>query len=198
MSDSVTITRTPGVQNASFETINASQSEMVFWKNEDNVAHWPLFSTGAPPPSLLYRVGPNSTSDSLQPALALGPPYAAGSPLPQGQSLPVTYVCKLHSGESGKINIYADFYSQPNQLPGATRGNAYTANLTIGGLPPYPIMRVSNSNLPVSLTVNNVTNQGPVLSGIPGSSDAGSFAFDLYCEDSDRNNVTQTYLLTVS
>jgi hypothetical protein len=165
---------------------------MVFWKNEDNVAHWPLFSTGAPPPSLLYQVGANGTSDSLQPALALA------NPPKQGESCPVTYTCKIHSGESGKINIYADFFPQPNQLKGATRGVAYTANLTNGGLPPYKKLRVSNSNLPAGLTVNNVTDQGPVLSGTPGLGDAGSFAFDLYCEDSDGNNVTQTYLLTVS
>src|SRR6266404_2966491 len=188
MSDHVTITRRPGVAYASFETINASQSQMVFWKNQDNEAHWPFFSAGTPPPSLPLQVGANGTSDGLQPATALGPTYyPVGNspvPVPQGQALPVTYTCQLHSGESGTIKIYADFYSQPNQLPGATRGTAYTASLTTGGLPPYTF-QVSNSNLPASLKVNNVAGQGPVVSGTPGSGDAGSFAFDLSCQDSD-------------
>jgi hypothetical protein len=113
------------------------------------------------------------------------PGMGASNPLPQGQLLPVVYTCQFHSGESRKINIYADVYSKPNQLADATRGTAYTANLTAGGLPPYKLT-VSNSNLPASLTVNNVANQGPVLTGTPGSGDAGSFAFDLYCEDSNR------------
>jgi len=109
----------------------------------------------------------------------------------------VSYTCKLHAGETGNINCYADFYSQPNQLPGASRGQAYSANLTNGGLPPYQF-QVSNSNLPASLTVENVPNQGPVLSGTPGQGDAGNYAFDLNCQDSDDGNIVQTYLLTVA
>lgn len=199
MSDHVTITGTSDPQKASFETINAHQSQMVFWKNNDAVAHWPLFSTGTPPPSLPFQVGPKANSDSLQPATALAAFYPAAGPLPitQGVAVPVTYGCKIHSGESGTINVYADFYSQPNNLAPAVRGTPYTANLTTGGLPPYTF-QISNSNLPASLTLKNVAGQGPVLSGTPQPGDAGSFAFDLVCEDSDQNNVTQTYLLTVS
>jgi hypothetical protein len=195
MSDHVTITRQPGAANASFETIGVTQSQMVFWKNEDTQPHWPIF-TGGSQPALPYQVGPKGNSDSLQPSLG-NAASADPSVVPQGQSVTVTYGCKLHSGESGTINVCADFYSQPNQLPGASQGKAYAANLTTGGMPPYT-PHVSNSNLPPSLTVKNVTGQGPVVSGIPGSGDTGSFAFDLYCEDSLGNNVTQTYLLTVS
>jgi len=54
MSDHVTITRTPGAQEASFQTINASQSQMVFWKNSDDQPHWPVFSTGNPAPAMPY------------------------------------------------------------------------------------------------------------------------------------------------
>jgi hypothetical protein len=64
---------------------------------------------------------------------------------------------------------------------------------------PNYTFRVSNSNLPASLKVSIVnTLQGPAVTGTPGSGDAGSFAFDLYCEDAGGNNVTQTYVLTVS
>ncbi len=198
MPDHVTITRTTGAANASFNTIGVTQSEMIFWKNEDDQPHWPIFNAVTPPLTLAYQVGPKSNSDNLQPSLGnIASSNPNGSAIPQGQVVPVTYACQLHKGESGTINVCADFYSQPNQLPGANQGKAYSANLTTGGMPPYTFS-VSNSNLPASLTVNNVAGQGPVLSGTPGSSDTGSFAFDMTAEDSLGNNVTQTYLLTVS
>src|SRR4029077_157832 len=110
----------------------------------------------------------------------------------------VDYTCSLHPGETGLINVYADFYSLPSQLTGFTRGVAATAKLTTGGMPNYTFT-VSNSNLPASLKVTIVNNtQGPVLTGTPGQNDAGNFAFDLVCEDADGNNVSQTYLVPVS
>jgi hypothetical protein len=200
MSDHVTITRQQGAQFASFDTISASQSEMVFWKNEDSEPHHPIFSTVSPPLTLANQVGPHATSDSLQPALALSAFYPASGPIPltQGKLLHANYTCSLHPGETGVINVYADFYPQPSQLPGFTRGVAGTANLTTGGMPNFTF-NVSNSNLPPSLTVTIVDSlQGPAVTGTPGSGDAGNFAFDLYCQDSGGNNVTQTYLLTVA
>src|SRR5215831_6365746 len=200
MSDRVTITRTPGAKLASFQTINASQSQMVFWTNRDHQPHWPTFSTGNPPPATPYQVGARGNSGSLQPATALAQFYPSDSgpiPIPQGQAVPVNYTCQLHQGETGTINCYADLYSVANQLSPATRGQAYTANLTNGGLPPYEF-RVTNSNLPASLTVKNVANQGPVLQGTPAQGDAGDYAFDLTCQDSDGGNVVETFLLTVA
>ena len=198
MSDHITITRQPGAQLASFSTISRQQADMAFWQNQDSEPHYPTFPTGAP--ALSNQVGPHATSGSVQPALALTAYYPSTGPLPlpQGQVFPVDYTCSLHPGESGLINVYADFYSVPSQLPGFTRGVAATANLTIGGMPNYTFT-VSNSNLPPSLQVKIVTNtQGPALTGTPGQNDAGNFAFDLVCEDSDGNNVTQTYLVTVT
>ena len=201
MSDHVTITRNPGAANASFETIDTTQGEMVYWKNEDTEAHWPIFSAVTPAVTLNFQAGPLTNSDSLQPSLGN---TASASPavITQGTSVTVSYTCKLHSGEAGTINVWADFRSQPNQMAGATHGQAYSANLTIGGKPPYTF-QVSNSNLPASLTVKDVKNaqgvdQGLYVSGTPGSGDTGSFAFDLTCEDALENNITQTYLLTVS
>jgi hypothetical protein len=199
MSDHVTITRAKGAQLASFSTTSRQQSDMVFWQNQDSEAHFPAFPTGAP--VLSSQVGPNANSGSVQPALALSTYYPSTGPsipLPQGQVFPVGYVCSLHPGETGIINVYADFYSQPSQLAPFKRGTAATAPLTIGGMPNFTFT-VSNSNLPASLTVTILVNtEGPVVTGTPGPNDAGSFAFDLYCLDSDGNNVTQTYLLTVS
>jgi len=200
MSDHVTITRPKGAPLASFDTISASQSEMVFWKNEDSEPHFPTFSTGTPAPVLANQAGPHGTSDSLQPALAVTTFDNKGNPipLPQGQCVPANYTCSLHQGETGVINCYADFYSQPSQLTGFTRGVLGTANLTTGGMPTFTF-RVSNSNLPQSLNVKIIDpQQGPAVTGTPGPGDAGNFAFDLYCEDSGGNNVTQTYLLIVS
>jgi hypothetical protein len=200
MSDHVTITRPQGAPLASFDAISVTQSEMVFWKNDDNQPHFPTFSAGSPIPALANQVGPNANSGSLQPALALDKYYPSTGPvaLPQGQGIPACYICSLHPGETGVITVYADFYSQPSQLANATRGAAYSANLTTGGMPNFTF-RVSNSNLPASLQVSIVNSlQGPALTGTPGPNDAGSFAFDLYCEDSGKNNITQTYLLTVS
>ncbi|GEM_PF-5093207 len=197
MSDHVTITRAPGASNASFTPINCTLSEMVFWKNEDGQPHFPVFSTGNPVPALTYQVGPHSNSGSLQPGLAT---YGSNgpAPIPQGQGIPVTYACSLHAGESGTITVYGDFYPLPNQLPPATRGTAYQQSLINGGVPNYTYT-VSNSNLPLSLKVGiSSPAQGPVLSGTPGPNDAGSYAFDFVCDDSDGNNITQTYLLTIS
>jgi hypothetical protein len=199
-SNHVTITRANGAATASFNTIVCYQSDMVFWKNEDGEAHYPTFSTGNPPPALTYQAGPHATSGSLQPALALAQyyPSTGPTPLPQGVAVPASYTCSLHTGESGVINVYADFYSVPSQLPQATRGSAYIANLTTGGIPDFKF-RLSNSNLPASLKVSIATaQQGPAVSGTPGQNDAGSYSFDLYCEDAGGNNVLQTYLLTVA
>jgi hypothetical protein len=199
--DHVTITRPNGDASASFNTIACYQSDMVFWKNDDSEPHYPTFSTGNPPPALTYQVGPYATSGSLQPALALAKYYPGGGQsnrLPQGVAVPSNYVCALHAGEAGIIDVYANFYSVASQLPNATPGIAYTANLTTGGIPNFQF-NVSNSDLPASLSVG-ITNaqQGPALSGTPGQNDSGNYSFDLSCEDAGGNNVTQTYLLTVS
>ncbi|MBV8829067.1 MAG: hypothetical protein JO108_07520 [Acidobacteriaceae bacterium] len=196
-SDHVTITRVQGAALASFDTIVLTQSQMVFWKNDDDQPHWPKFSTGKTPPVLAYQVGPNATSGSVQPALAL-PGYDGSTPLPQGQASQANYTCSLHPGEAGVINIYADFYSQASQLPGASSGKKYSANLTIGGVPDFTF-RVSNSSLPASLNVVIVNPlQGPALSGTPGPNDTGNFWFDLDCQDAAGNNVTQTFQVIVT
>jgi len=66
--------------------------DQVFWANEDTVAHWPALSppTGANVTHFMaFQIAPRSTSPAFAPA-------AVGT---------ITYVCSLHPGESGTINV---------------------------------------------------------------------------------------------
>lgn len=196
-SDHVTITRPSGTGLASFDEITILQSQMVFWKNQDNQPHWPTFppnTGGAPSPVLAKQVGPNATSGSVQPALSLSQFYTSkgSSELTQGVGFPLQYTCSLHKGELGVIQIYGDFFVPTNQLE-ATSGQTISINLTTGGVPTFTF---TFSTPPPGLTVINDPNQGPVLTGTVRS--AGIYNFSLRCVDAAGNNITETYFVTIS
>jgi hypothetical protein len=79
---------------------------------------------------------------------------------------------------------------QPNSLPAATQGTAYSVTITaLGGTAPY--IFVFSGTLPAGLTLTT----GGVLSGTPTAS--GSPSFQIQATDSGSNTGFRTYRLNV-
>jgi hypothetical protein len=94
------------------------------------------------------------------------------------------------------VDLYLDFFSNPNQLPDGTVGVGYVPQaLTTGGKPPF-VIHLSDGALPNGMSVSNDPVNGATLSGTPTQSGA-NFAFTMHAEDDLKNAVDQTYLLTV-
>lgn len=192
----ITITRSPGAPNATFPEVSITQSQLVFWRNEDpsQQPHWPQFPNFLQPRT---QTGFGNNSDNLQPANGVD----SFPTLTQGQKFTIAYTCKVagHGAEQGQIDVYLDFFSTPNQLANGTVGVQYpSANglLTQGGKPPF-VVQLSDVSLPSGMSVQNDPTNGPTLIGTP--TEAGnSFAFTIHCEDALKNAVDQTYLLTVN
>ena len=80
---------------------------------------------------------------------------------------------------------------QPNSLPAATQGTAYSVTITaIGGTAPYTFA-LSSGTLPAGLTLTT----GGVLSGTPTAS--GSPSFQIQATDPGSNTGFRTYTLDV-
>lgn len=190
----IEITRTPGAPNATFPSVGITQSQLVFWLNSDptQAPHWPLFPSGLQPRT---QTGFGNTSDNVQPAQG----FVKFTPPAQGQKVTVTYTCKVpgHTGEQGQIDVYLDFFSNPNQLANGTVGVPYPATpLTTGGKPPFKIT-LADVSLPKGMSVSNDPVNGATLTGTPAQA-GNNFAFTMHCEDDLKNAVDQTYLLTVN
>src|SRR5437667_3493281 len=145
MPDQTEITITRNQSGAVFPTVGITQSQLVFWQNEDpqGQPHWPLFPNGLQPRT---QVGAGDTSDPLQPASGV----ATFPTLTQCQVFPTSYTCQIkgHQSEQGVVNVVLDFFSNPNQLPDATVNVAYTPfALTQGGMPPFTY-KLSDESLP--------------------------------------------------
>lgn len=83
----------PAVFDPSSQTAKADDS--VFWFNSDPAnAHWPAPSVSEKTAWFQYQIAPGTSSDPV------GLP--AYDP-PQAYTLP--YVCALHQGETGQINV---------------------------------------------------------------------------------------------
>ncbi|MGH9720269.1 MAG: hypothetical protein ACRD8O_08655 [Bryobacteraceae bacterium] len=191
----IVITRTAGSAAATFPTVGITQSQLVFWLNQDSskAAHWPVFPNGLQPRT---QVGFGDTSDKLQPSTG-----DANFPaqLNQGQVYTVSYGCKIsgHSSEHGQVQVVLDFFSNPNQLTDAVLNTPYpVTHLTQGGMPPF-VFNLFDVTLPKGMAITNDPVSGATISGTP--TEAGdSFAFSMHCEDSFKNAVDQTYLLRVT
>ena len=187
----------------SFPPVCITQSQTVFWRNEDsNGAHWPIIppQPGVEPPGVAprFQIGLGNTSDQVQ-------PYASAKQIEPGKEIDVAYGCKVngHGAEKGIIKVVADFLPENienddvfNQLPDATAGQQYTpVPLTAGGRPPYRCT-LSDATLPAGLQVK-AEARGIVVSGKP-SQKGNDFAFTVHCVDSLQNTIDQTYTIQVS
>lgn len=198
MPDETPITITRRAQGVEFKTVTVTQSQLVFWRNEDPQApHWPFFPD-QPGVGPRFQIGSGNTSDNCQ-------PDSTGKAIPQGQILPFSYKCKVdkHDAESGTINVVADFLAatltpEPpvfNQLPNGTVGVPYAPIvLTSGGLGPYT-HTLTDAVLPHGLTITDQPT-GVTVGGTPTQS-GDNFAFTVNSRDTLGNTVDQTYTLTV-
>lgn len=71
--------------------LTAYPNDSVYWSNCDKVAHWPAPSAADPTGWLDYQIAPNSESSQI----SLNPPAP----------YTLNYVCALHPGEQGQINV---------------------------------------------------------------------------------------------
>src|SRR3954447_26573582 len=87
-----------------FPPVEVTQSQLVFWKNNDpSSPHWP-FVPDQPGVGPRFQTGPGDTSDPVQ-------PYGSNTPIPQGATQVVNYSCRIsnHEAEQGVITVWADF-----------------------------------------------------------------------------------------
>jgi hypothetical protein len=196
MPDEEQITITKGPNEGAFQTVTVTQSQLVFWRNEDTEAHWPSFPS-QPQIGPRFQVGPGDNSDNFQ-------PVSSGGAIPTGQTVKVNSGCKIqgHGAETGLILVVADFIEAPqpagsvyNQLTNGTVGVAYSpVVLTSGGLAPYT-HTLSDAVTPQGLTITNEA-AGVTVGGTPTQA-GDNFAFTVHCKDALENRVDQTYTLTV-
>lgn len=78
---------------------NAQQSDLVFWRNDDSQPHYPV------PGCTNLKVAPRQTTQSS--------PYQGFPDTTSELPLTVSYICALHSGESGTMVISADTPATP-------------------------------------------------------------------------------------
>ena len=62
--------------------------DLIFWSNDDTVPHWPC-EVDKPTGFMDNQIAPKSTSPSFAPA----------------QARTITYICSLHQGETGTIDV---------------------------------------------------------------------------------------------
>ena len=83
---------TPAVFDPNPQTAHADDS--VFWFNSDTKAHWPAPSASQKTAWFKYQIPPHTPSDPVG-LPAYDPP----------KSYKLTYVCALHDGETGEIDV---------------------------------------------------------------------------------------------
>ena len=79
----------PAVFSPSPLTVQVNDS--AFWYNGDKIAHWPAPDAAHPKAWLDYQIAPDS--ESTQISFDPGAPYT------------LNYICVLHQGEKGQINV---------------------------------------------------------------------------------------------
>ncbi|HEV3469636.1 MAG TPA: hypothetical protein VG148_09970 [Pyrinomonadaceae bacterium] len=189
-----------------FDEVSIDTTENVCFANLDpQEAHWPDIASN--------QVGPYKSANSSECVIQ------APSPLPGKFS----YQCKLHAGESGVINVFAQLAvgkdAQVNKVAGqmanATQGAPIPVSQVVqGGKPPYTINRQlfqvtdgsgnviqSGSGVGPGLQLNNNATTpddttGITVSGTPSLS--GTYTFALDVDDSMGRNLQQQYTMVVA
>src|SRR5215471_1597440 len=72
------------------ETPQVEVGDSIFWSNQDKVAHWPALA-GQDDAFMPNQIASRSSSPAFAP----------------GQPGTITYICALHKGEGGVINVAA-------------------------------------------------------------------------------------------
>ncbi len=178
-----------------FPSVGVTRSQLVFWANNDSVAHLPVGPAGAF--IGLTAIQPGTTSNTQAPGNALKTLVPGG--LSQGQVYTLNYQCSLHPGESGVMELVNDFYPPDLQIT-VTRDSTTkifpSVPLITGGKPPYTFT-IAYSELPSTAIVVDGGNAGPLLSG--SSDTAGTFLLRITMQDALSNVLdSETFQITIN
>jgi plastocyanin len=92
--------------------LTAYPNDSVYWSNTDKVAHWPAPSKANPKGWLDYQIAPGGQSSQI----SLNPPAP----------YTLNYVCALHDGEKGQINVVpVKSKTKKGPYAGKTKKGAY-------------------------------------------------------------------------
>jgi len=163
-----------------FETVSVTQSDEVFWVNNDSAPHWPV------PWCYGLKMDPGKTSTNF-----MVYPGSTSAVIPQT----LQYQDALGNG-SGVIYIYATFASAAVTNPVAAGSSAQVAT---GGMSPYDTSK--SSGVPSWLTFGEQTpdSSGGIYAFVAAGTPAGSAAnFTLNATDALGNNIVQQFNITTS
>jgi hypothetical protein len=175
-----------------FPTVGVTLSQLVFWANNDSVAHFPVSPDKAF--QLPHAVAPGTTSNTQDPGNAIGTLVPDG--LKQGEVFTLNYHCSLHN-EPGRLELVNDFFA-PNDQISITRNPDHSfppVHLIQGGMPDYTF-NITYSELPATATVLPDGPNGPVLQG--SSANAGTFLLRINIVDALGNMVDDSFQITIN
>jgi hypothetical protein len=167
--------------------VSVTQSDEVFWVNNDTAPHWPV------PWCYGLKTAPGQTSTNF-----MVYPGSTSAIIPQT----LQYQDALGSG-TGVINIYGTFAPAPVAPP--TPAGTYTAaaggsvQVATGGMSSYDTSQ--STGLPAWLTLGELTpdSSGGVYAFVAAGTASGSVAkFNLNATDGLGNNIVQQVQVTVS
>lgn len=187
--------------NVSFQEVSVDTTDNVFFTNLDpQQAHWPYWDPNATSPDFCdNQIGAAPSPNSSQCTV----------PVPSGKTPPysLTYKCKLHQGEQGIINVFAQLAAGTTTLPqvSVNKGFAAPVQVVVGGKSPYTVtgqefqviddsgkvIQSGKGNLGPGVLIQNVTtdNQGIYVAGIPSL--VGTYQFTFTVNDAMGKNLQQ-------
>jgi hypothetical protein len=184
-----------------FQEVSVDTTDNVFFTNLDpQQAHWPYWDPNAKSPDFCdNQIGAAPSPNSSQCTV----------PVPSGKTPPysLTYKCKLHQGEQGTINVFAQLAAGTTTLPQVSVNTPFAApvQVVVGGKSPYTVtgqefqviddsgnvIQSGKGNLGPGVLIQNVTtdNQGIYVAGIPSL--VGTYQFTLTVNDAMGKNLQQ-------
>jgi hypothetical protein len=184
-----------------FQEVSVDTTDNVFFTNLDpQQAHWPYWNPNATSPDFCdNQIGAAPSPNSSQCTL----------PVPSGKTPPysLTYKCKLHQGEQGIINVFAQLAAGTTTLPQVSVNTPFAApvQVVVGGKSPYTVtgqqfqvidnsgkvIQSGKGNLGPGVLIQNVTtdNRGIYVAGIPSL--VGTYQFTFTVNDAMGKNLQQ-------
>jgi hypothetical protein len=186
--------------NVTFQEVSIDTTDNVFFTNLDpQQAHWPYWDPNAKSPDFCdNQIGaapsPNSSQCTVPVPSGKTPPY------------PLTYKCKLHQGEQGIINVFAQLAAGTTTLPQVSVNTPFAApvQVVVGGKSPYTVtgqqfqvidnsgnvIKSGQGSIGPGLLLNASTgNQGISVAGIPSL--VGTYQFTFTVNDAMGKNLQQ-------
>jgi hypothetical protein len=167
-----------------FASADITQSQTVFWTNQDNVAHFPVPNcTG-----LLAKADAVTNDTQIVPIPAL--PMA------------ISYGCAIagHEGESGTINVYADFVVPSTALTLSSATPFAAVAVATGGKSPYAIVQDSAVPYITALETTPAGSSAGVSLVLNAAPPAGTTAVSVQLNVTDalKTNITTTIQVTLT